>query len=268
MSEGQRRLFFGVEVVAPWPEEYPKGRLLEETHRHMTLAFLGNVEYKKIVDLLPTIPLPSHKVGLVGQFDQCLFLSPRHPHVVAWHIDWLEDASNLLSYQQKLVQTLIGHEFSIDNTRPFLPHVTIARSPFIINQWKKHFVGLPCFVTSLHLFESIGNLKYEPRWSHHIRPPFEEIEHTADVAFIVRGENLNQLHLHAQAALAFRFPQLLLYFAKPIEITSLGQIITSLNRIVTQVDGEVGCPFKAVSYHGGVEQDLDGTIHWEMIIDV
>ena len=37
----QKRLFFGFEVKAPWPQGLPKGRILKEDQRHITIAFLG-----------------------------------------------------------------------------------------------------------------------------------------------------------------------------------------------------------------------------------
>ena len=68
----QKKLFFGFEVCAPWPEELPQGRVLEKENRHMTFAFLGQTDYPRLMDKLPSLPYPPFKVGLSGQFDQCL----------------------------------------------------------------------------------------------------------------------------------------------------------------------------------------------------
>lgn len=262
-----KRLFLGIEVHAPWPDYYPRGRLLDPAHRHMTLAFLGNVSYEKVQKILPEIPKPPFKVGYAGIFDKCLFLPPRRPHVVAWHADWMEPADPLFQYQKELSAWFRGHQFVIDE-RDFLPHVTICRAPFYPREWKKIFTPVPFICKDIHLYESMGNLHYEPRWSYPLKSPFEEIEHTADVAFIIRGESLSQLHKHAQLALAYRFPPLIPYLRPQQQIASLEECVIACNEIVTIADGEIGCPFKAVSFHGELVQTPDNTLQWEMIIDV
>lgn len=265
--EEKKRLFFGLEISAPWPIKYPSGRLLDETHRHMTLAFLGNVDYRKLKAALPSLPQPSFRVGLVGQFDRCLLLPPRNPRVVASHIDWIDEADALIRFQKQLTQWLQKAEFQIDDRRDFLPHVTLCRAPFAPKEWKKAFTILPCVTKDLHLYESLGNLKYESIWKYSFKSPFEEIEHTADIAFRIHGESMVQLHRHAQIALSFRFPQLLSYISKQAAIRSLEEIVVDLNRIVCKADAEIGCPFKAVSFHGNVIQS-DDILTWEMIVDV
>jgi len=265
----EKRLFFGVEAHAPWPETYPKGRVLEESHRHMTLAFLGNVDFTKISDVIPELPLPSWKIGLAAMFDKPLFL-PKHsrqPRVIAWHVAWLTSGQPLLDYQLQMTDFLIKQEYHLDK-RPFLPHVTIARAPFYVTDWKKHFVSIPCFFSDIHLYESKGGLRYEPIWSAKVASPFDEIEHTADIAFIVRGENLAQLYTNALLALAFRFPLLINYFFEASNLISLNDIVKLLNESVLKADSDLGCPFKAISYHGDLKQSPAGYYEWEMIVDV
>lgn len=266
-QEKKKRLFFGWEVDAPWPHEYPGGRLLNEECRHMTFAFLGNTDYSQIQTMLPSFPAPNFTVGFTGQFDHCLFLPERHPRVAAWHIDWFNFSNSLLQFQQSLLKWLQSYDFSPDY-RPFLPHVTICRAPFCPRQWKKAFLPLPCLIKDFHLFESLGNLHYQSLWKYSVRPPFEEIEHTADIAFQIHAESFYQLQHHAQMALAFRFPPILPYLPQAGDIDRLDQLITALNAIVTRVDGEIGCPFKAISFHGDLVKHEDKTLQWEMIVDV
>jgi hypothetical protein len=123
------------------------------------------------------------------------------------------------------------------------------------------------FINGLHLYESVGNLMYESLWSFPLIAPFEEMEHTADIAFLIRGENLRQLYKNARIALAFRFPKLLNYDTPMEYIADLDDIVIALNSIVTQADAEEGCPYKAVSFHGHLIQNA-GYFSWEMIVDV
>ena len=74
-----KHLFWGMEVHAPWPEKLPQGRLLDTEHRHLTLAFLGNVNPFQMQEALRTFPPPPFTLGFAATFDQCLFLPFLHP---------------------------------------------------------------------------------------------------------------------------------------------------------------------------------------------
>lgn len=263
----KKRLFFGFEVHAPWPEELPAGRLLAEKDRHMTVAFLGDVSYQKVISLLTSIPKPPLKVGLAGYFDRCLLLPERHPHVVAWHQQWWDESTTLQAFQSELIYWLQGKGFSFSHPDSFLPHVTVCRAPFLKEKWLKSFVSLPFYIKDFHLYESLGSLTYKPIWSYPLMPPFEELEHTADIAYLIRGDSVKQIHRHAHTALAFRFPSLLPYFSEVKEVSSLDDVVIALNECVTRIDEEIGCPFKAVSFHGDLLEDEHG-LKWEMIVDV
>ncbi len=101
-----KRLFFAIEVHSPWPKPLPKGRIVNEQYRHVTLAFLGNIDFDKLEPLLPELPAFPFQIGLVGKFDRCLFLPPKRPNVVSWHIQWLEKFQSLLEYREELISFL------------------------------------------------------------------------------------------------------------------------------------------------------------------
>ncbi len=259
-----KRLFFGFEVISPWPETMPPGRVLLETDRHLTVAFLGNTNLTHLTELLGSLPPLPFKIGLAGIFDKPVFLPKGTPHVAAWHIHWIEAEEIFRQAQKALVFWLKVKGFH-PREGEFLPHVTIARSPFSIHEWKESFEKRPLFIRNLHLCESLGSSRYQIRWSYPVLPPFEEKEHTADIAFTVRGSSMRDLHLHAQLALSFHFPPLVDYFTFQ-EVGSLDEIVQSLNAVIGKADQELGSPFKAVSYHGQVAKAE--TLEWEMIVDV
>lgn len=267
MKEEIKRLFFAVQVHAPWPVKLPHGRMLDAAHRHMTLAFLGNQPYAPLREHLPSFPTPPMQIGRVGWFDSCLALPERHPNVVSWHAAWLGDNLALASFQKKLIAWLLECGYDMD-TREWLPHVTLCRQPFDLRAWKQTFVPLPFYTGSFHLYESPGNLIYNPVWSYPIRVPFEEIDHTADITFSIYGETLQQLYHNAFTALAFKFPPLLDFFASHLSLETVDDLIIGLNDIIGHADREIGCPFKAVSFHGQVANLEDLTLQWEMIVDV
>lgn len=267
-DEDHRRLFFAFKIAAPWPEKLPQGKVLREEDRHLTVAFLGNADFSRLMECLQDPPKPSFATGLTGIFDKITFLPPEHPRVVAWHIDLGTSLEIIRKFHRTLIDWLQEHQFSPSQPeREFLPHVTVSRSPFQFHAWRKAFERLPVAITGFHLYESIGNLIYESRWEYPLRPPFEEIEHTADVAFIIRGENLEQLYNNAKAALAFHYPPLVHYFEQ-MSVENLEDLIILLNKAVTRADAKEGCNFKAVSFHGEVIHEEDKTLSWEMIVDV
>lgn len=266
-DKATERLFFGFEVDSPWPERLPFGRLLEPRHRHMTLAFLGDVEREKLTEKLTSFPRLGRPIGFVGQFDRLFFLPRSHPRVVAWHVDWLEPATSLLLFHETLLNWLEEEGYTPDRRHPFTPHVTLARSPFSFHEWKKQFRPSVCMIKAIHLYRSEGNLHYRSMWNTSFDAPFEEIDHTADQAFLVRGTDMQMLFLHARAALAWSFPELLPYFGEE-QISDHNECIIALNQLISRADQEVGVPLKAVSFHGEIVQKKEHLIEWEMIIDV
>ena len=267
MQDQMKRLFFGIEIHAPWPPHFPKGRLLDENHRHLTLAFLGNVDYEPLRELLNHFPKVSLKIGHVGYFDSCVVLPPSHPHVVAWHAHWLNEHSPIINFQKILSDWLTSHGYSLEK-RPWMPHVTLCRQPFDAHIWMKNFIPLPFYASSIHLYESVGHLQYVPLWSYPIKAPFEEINHTADMAFVIRGENLQQLYQHAFTALAFKAPEFIEFFRPVDSFSHLDDIIMALNDILSRADRAIGCPLKAISFHGEIVPLQESLLQWEMIVDV
>lgn len=270
MNKEIKRVFFAFETHSPWPEKLPPGRYLAESDRHMTVAFLGETAYSELEAILPQCPKPDFIIGRGGIFDKCLFLpEKRPPNVVAWHINWLDDDQSLTKYQKTLVSWLADNNFFVkEHGNGFLPHVTLCRKPFDQHQWKKAFTSLPVYIKNLHLYESLGHSQYRPCWSMSLQAPFEELSHTADIAFLVRGQNIDEIYQHARLALAFNFPEIASSMSKNESVSSLDDVIILLNQIVTELDQREGCPFKAVSFHGDITEATDKTLEWEMIVDV
>lgn len=207
---------------------------------------------------LERIPKPSFRIGPSGWFDKAMQLPVKTPHVIAWHIHW---RNQLLHHYQ----SVLSHFFETPN-ESWLPHLTICRNPLKPKEWLEQFRPLPCFASSLHLYESLGHSQYLSLWSYPLQPPFEEFEHTADIAFRIWGDNYHDLYVNAFTALAFKCPEMLAYW-KEQTVHTMDDIVAALNRVICYTDAAVGCPFKAVSFHGNVEE-VDVLLCWEMIVDV
>lgn len=262
----KRCLFFGFEVEAPWPVQLPTGCIVYPCMRHLTLVFLGRISYQKVQNFLSRMPKPSFLIGQVGIFDSCLFLPAQNPRVVAYHMQPL--GLNLLSDYQKELISFLQEEGCFLEKRNFLPHVTLARSPFLKVDWQKHFSCLPMYCASLHLYESLGYSRYQSLWSYPLHDPFIEVAHTADMAFLIYGESPKQIHLHAQIAMSFECPALLAYMQVEELQDQIESIINQLNTMVSKTDRDVGIPLKAVSFHGDIHRNKNGLLEWEMIIDI
>lgn len=256
-----KRLFFGLEVLAPWSDHLPKARIVAPEFRHITLAFLGSQSFSELERILPHLPAPLLNIGTAAQLSHTLFLS----NVVSYGVKWYTHYNRVEALKESLDHWLKSEGYSVDE-RPFLPHVTMGREPFDKKEWEENFTPLPMITKSVHLYESSGNLHYQSLWEYPILPPFEEMEHTADIAFRIRGEDLNEIYLNAATALAFHCPALVRYIT-PLALESLDDVIIELNRLIARVDVIEGVPFKAVSFHGSL-QEVDDFKVWEMIVDV
>lgn len=254
----KKRLFFAVGIEAPWPATWPEDSVLDVEYRHCTVAFLGEVE----TPAWDQIPKPPFRVGPSGWFDKALKLPEKTPRVIAWHITWRN--SLLHQYQATLAQKF--QKSPGESQEPWLSHLTLCRRPLKADEWLTQFAPLPCFASSLHLYESLGHSRYRSLWSYPIAPAFEELEHTADIAFRVLGSTPQDLYANAFTALAFKCPQMLNYWEELVA-PELEDIVEALNQAVCRTDAAVGCPFKAVSLHGEIVE-IDGLLNWEMIVDV
>jgi 2'-5' RNA ligase len=261
----ETRLFLGCSLDAAWIDPPHSGRILDAQDRHLTLAFLGNQDRDRMLEKLQSLPKDASNLGFAGWCERLLFLPPRHPHVVATHVRFV-NAEGFRNMKASLDGWLKRHGYPVDE-RPFISHVTLARAPFSIKQWRESFHPFPLLAKGLHLYESLGNSHYKTLWSLPFIEPIEEVEHTADIAFCLRGITLDDLFQHAQLALSWKFPPMLNYFSED-SVASLDELIMKLNAIVSKADADLGCPFKAVSFHGEMVTNAEGVLSWEMIVDV
>ncbi len=264
----EKRLFFGMEVSSPWPSKYPNGNIIKENNRHLTLSFLGSIDYEIVNSMLEDFPKPPFDISKCGIFDKCVFLPEKHPNVVAWHIEWL-DGIEIEGYAKEIANWIKNNNIKLHNeNRKFLSHVTLCRKPDNVEAWEKSFVRLPMITKNINLYESLGNSNYNVLWSYNILKSFEEIEHTADLAFSIRGKNILEIFTNAKIALSFKFPEIINYFSEDVPINSIEDVMVSLNDLISIADQNTGCPFKAVSLHGDLKKDKHDIFSWEMLVDV
>ncbi|PIS01029.1 MAG: hypothetical protein COT84_04295 [Chlamydiae bacterium CG10_big_fil_rev_8_21_14_0_10_35_9] len=108
------RVFLGAKVIAPWPEDLPGGKIIQENYRHITLVFLGEIEKKVVESTLRQFPLPKFSIGLTGQFTKVLFLPPKHSHVVAYEAKFYEEKP-FLFYQKQVMGWLKVENIKVKN---------------------------------------------------------------------------------------------------------------------------------------------------------
>ncbi len=264
----KKRLFFAFDIEALYLDLPKEKKLIDEKNRHVTLLFLGNVEEEEILKSIKSTPLPPFKIGAVGEFDKCLFLPENNPRLVAYRVNFLEKNKDIENFQKELLSFFQNSSFDIKQENNFLPHITICRNDFDMTTWKQKFVRTPLYLKSFNLYESLGSSEYKSLWKREFIKPFEEIEHTADIAFIIKGENFQKLLVHAFSAMSFKSLDFLKYFNSLKNVDSLDDVIINLNEIITKAEIEnVHLPFKAVSFHSKIEEK-DNILSWEMIVDV
>lgn len=250
----------GFQIEAPWPEEMPKGQIIPENQRYLKIAELPDFSDLSLKQL--NVFAPKRHLGGVGVFDSSSFFSSDQPQ----EIDWKVHSEEFLTFQNRLLEELRTLPLRVETLN--YPSLLICCSPSNPVEWQEAFIPLPFKTKTLHLYEQKGPCDFHSHWSFSFISPFEEKEHTADMAFNVYGENLQEIYRHAFIALAFKMPELLPFFIPLPHIHHLDDIIIALNQSVSAADAAMGCPLKAVSFHGDLVHLDPLTLQWEMIVDV
>lgn len=202
MISPQKRVFLALGVEAAWPKE-PPGRPVPQASRHVTLKFIGAMNEKDEMSLIESLSHLPRSLGFAGMVEKVFFLPERDPRVAAYHV-MVGNKPRLNRFKEGLLGTL-----NLTDTSPWLSHTTAARAPFSKHDWEAFFSPFPCVMSTLHLYQSFPDLDYRPLATYHLHPPFEEIPHEADFAYLIRGETIEELYFHALYALAFQYPVLL-----------------------------------------------------------
>jgi len=268
----QKRVFFGFEIDSFWIDLPKENKIIDEKMRHITLLFLGDVpadEITSYIDELSKLEKTSFDIGPVGYFNKCLFLPHKNPRLVAFEVDFFNKIDEIKKFQKLLLNFFNKKNIPLKEKKPFLPHVTISRGHFDKKKWEDHFKLAPLYIKSMNLYESFENSKYSTLWKEDFIKPFEEIKHTADMAFIIRGKNFVDLLYNSFIALSFKLLDFLKYiYLLRADVNNIDDVIINLNEIVTQseIDG-IFLPFKAISFHSNIIKEKN-ILNWEMIVDV
>lgn len=259
----QKRLFIGFSIDCPWPQMMPAGRVLKEEHRHITLVFMGQAPFEKTIEVLNDLPIP-FKIGLAGQFNRCLLLPPQQPQVLAWNVDWFENGKDLLGFWRDLKDLLKAHNLPLVDHKGFLPHVTMARAPFIVKDWEKSFTPLPFIVKKLHLYESVASIHYEPLLTFTLKSPIEQLTKNS---VMLRGKDLEQLYVNAQVALSFIHLGFLPFISNEMPSDNLLEIKFDIERKIDSAQDVIKGAFKTVVFPDGYTLEEDDTLSWIMHIE-
>lgn len=261
VQQDHKRLLFGFETHAPWPEGLPEVKTLKAKHRHLTLLYFGDVSYKKLHDEIRYMPKPPFRVGPVAISDSCLCLPKRSPDIVTWHVDpFGEDPIN--DYQQTLVEYFAEHDYDFEKKK-YIKHITIGKSVPLKKEMKKHFKPLPLYCSNLHLYESLKGDQYEPIWTYDLLPPFEEQE---GGQFLLYGESFQQVFLNAQIALAFKFPELVPFLDASYQVRNLHDGGIRLTTLLETAYRAIKIPIEKVTFPDNGKQEK-GLLSWPLHVE-
>lgn len=257
----EKRLLFGFEAHAPWPEVLPDLKTLKAKHRLLTLLYFGDVSYKKLHDVIRYMPKPPFRVGPVAISDACLCLPNRAPDIITWHVHHFgEDPIN--DYQHQIVEyfTQNGYDFE---KKKYIKHITLGKSAALRNEMKKNFRPLPLYFSNLHLYESHKGEQYEPIWTYDLFPPFEEQK---DGQFILYGESFQQVFLNAQIALAFKCPELVPFLDPSYQVRNLQDGGIRLTTILNQAYRAIKIPIENATFPESGKQSK-GLLSWPLQVE-
>jgi len=269
MQEDTKRVFFGFEIETNWLKTPFEKKIIQEKNRHITLLFLADQNFLVIEKVLNEIPSLDLKVPLSGFFDEILFLPKKHPRVVAYRANFMNKTHEIQKFQKDLFEFFKSKNFQMKPNRDnFIPHVTVCRNNFDVQEWKNIFLPFGFYVKSFNLFESLQNSEYKTLWKKDFLKPFDEILHTADIAFNIKGESFFDLLHNAFIALSFKNSIILNYYKDLKNVNNIDDVIINLNELITkaEIDG-IHMPFKAISFHADIKRE-NNILSWEMIVDV
>lgn len=274
MQNDTKRVFFGFEIFSNWLKIPEEKKVIQEKNRHITLLFLGEQNFLDVEKYLNEIPPLDLKIAPSGFFDEILFLPKKHPRLVAYKANFMDKKQTIEKFQKNIFDFFKNKNFPLKQNRDnFLPHITVCRNEFNIDNWKKNFEPFAFYVKSFNLFESLGNSEYSTLWKKEFIKPFDEIPHTADIAFNIKVDsnninNFSDFLYNAFIALSFKENKFLKYYKELKNVISIDDVIINLNEIVTkaEIDG-IHMPFKAISFHSDIKKE-DDILSWEMIVDV
>jgi hypothetical protein len=271
-QEGTIRCFIGFAVEGPWPASTLR-ESLRLSDRHLTILFLGQQPRTVLLERCRRWH-PQLWSGPLLKAESWLRLPQEDPHVLALASAPCTQADALIHLIDE-GRALFDPALPSDDQmgRPgghgqtpgwsWLPHVTVSRDP----DQQADPLALPLWCADLHLYHSLPNRTYEPIWTWPIPRAFEEFDHPADRAFRCRGRTWPELTLALLWALSQQVPALVQGAALCAQASSQADAVRILNQLLSEADARSPIPWKAVTFHGRVEQHLEGMV-WEVVVDV
>ena len=113
-------------------------RPVREDALHLTLAFLGHRALDEVDPARAAVRAMSGSPAPVLTLGDPLWLAPRRPHVLTVALE--EDDGVLGALQGAIVERLAGALPWQPETRPFRPHITVAR---VRREWRPRVDDLP-----------------------------------------------------------------------------------------------------------------------------
>ncbi len=115
------------------------GNFTHKDNLHLTLAFIGEVETKRVKDIRAVMDAAecepfSISLGDLGSFG-------RRDEAIYWQ--GVRSDPQMLQLQADLVSCLTGSGFSVD-TKPFKPHITLGRRCRMRDNLDMRGFSLPC----------------------------------------------------------------------------------------------------------------------------
>lgn len=191
-----KRIFLALKIKAPWRKNGSGKKVIKEELRHLTMAFLGQTS----VDLLQNF-LQDHtddfqfQLPIFGYFSKLLLLPPFKARVFALNPIFLEHSPAIFAFQKKIETLFLENGFIPDQPKPWLPHVSLVRSPFNYYSWKNTFNEFPFYAETFCVYESLGNLQYREIKSFKLPCPFRVTTQLNECTIYAESSHESSLNL-------------------------------------------------------------------------
>ena len=165
-----KRLFWGFEVHAQWPQFPHDGRIIEPGSRHATMVFLGETDHDILKPFIESYR-PAITSTPTGYFDHIMFLpNKRKAHVISLG-GKINEMTQCMSEVQRIKRGMNALGIKTEE-REWLFHVTVARAPFrqkpqeLQKLWESALgaqpkLHVPFSIASISLYQSMPDLTYK-----------------------------------------------------------------------------------------------------------
>lgn len=251
--------FFGFEIHSPFIEVFSYNKIGEKGSPFLPFLSFEETIFQKVCALLDYVPHPFFQVGPVALLETCFLLRNRTLENLTLQIRRF--GVDLIQPYQKLLHTYFIQEGCQPDRVPLTQSI-VCKPVSFLQKSRTNGEQFPLYLLKLHLYKRCEEERYISIWTRPLLPPFKEVKQGN---FILYGENFQQIFLHAQIALSFKFPAFTPFIDDTYQVRNLHDGGVRLLTLIYKACDVIKMPIKKAIFpdYGAKEQ---GLLKWELSV--